>query len=446
MLKPDKLYFAPALILLLAGNVWSADFEASKHDNWGHWRGPNANGVAPEADPPISWSETKNVRWKVAVDGHGSSTPIVWGEQVFLLTAVKTDKIDPTLPKPEDQPKRKFGITFPNAVYRFVVLCLDRATGREIWRRTAVEKVPHQGHHGDNSFASASPTTDGERLYAWFGSAGMHCYDLKGNLLWQRDLGTVDTRLSFGEGSSPVVHRGRVILSRDNEGQSYILVMDARTGDELWRANRDEPSAWATPLVVERDGRTQVITNGSRRVRSYDLEDGSLLWECGGQVANVTPSPVAADGLVYCMSGYRGYALFALPLDAAGDITDSEQIAWRTDRGTPYISSPLLYDGLLYFNQSNNAILSCLDARTGAVVIERTRLPALKRLYASPVGAANRVYFVGRDGATVVLERARQFKVLAINHLDEGIDASPALSGPDLFLRGRNHLYRIANP
>ncbi len=435
------------LVALLLGGTARAqeEFASEKMQNWHQWRGPLATGAAPQADPPVRWSEENNVQWKVPIDGAGSSTPIIWGDKVFLLTSINTGKVDPDLPKPEDQPDRPFGIKFPNTFYQFVVLCLDRGSGEELWRRVAIEMIPKQGHHGDNNFASSSPTTDGERLYVWFGSAGwMFCYDLEGELLWKRELGQVEMRRSFGEGSSPVVHGDRVVLSRDNEGQSYIVALDAATGEVTWKVDRDEQSAWATPLVIQHNGRAQVVTNASNRVRSYDLRDGSLIWECGGQVGNVTPSPVTEGSLVFCMSGYRGSALYALPLDSQGDITGSERIAWSRDRGTPYVPSPLLYDGILYFNQSNNAIMSSIDADTGETVIEPTRMPAIRRIYASPVGAAGRIYFFGRDGAALVIEHGRQFKVVAENRLFEGTDASPALVGKQLFVRGVKHLYCLA--
>lgn len=434
-----------SLLLCIANLSWAGDFQELKSQNWHQWRGPHASGVAPGADPPVTWSERENVLWKVPIDGHGSSTPIVWGDKVFLLTAIDTGKVDPKLTPPEEQPERRFGIKYPNTFHQFAVLCLDRNTGQELWRRVAAEKVPNEGHHGDNSFATASPTTDGKKLYAWFGSAGLFCYDLEGNLVWSRGLGPVKTRLSFGEGSSPVVHGNRVMILRDQDEQSYLVALDADSGETVWQANRDEPSAWATPLVVQFEGKTQIITNGKNRVRSYALKDGSLIWECGGQVSNVTPSPVATKDTVFCMSGYRGSALFALPLDATGDLTDTTKIKWSKRRGTPYVPSPLLYDGLLYFNQSNNPILSCVDAASGEVVIERTRMPGIRRLYASPVGAAGRIYFAGREGTTLVIERGPEFKVIATNRLDEGADASPALVGNQLFLRGKSHLYCISS-
>ncbi|HUG19030.1 MAG TPA: PQQ-binding-like beta-propeller repeat protein [Planctomycetaceae bacterium] len=431
------------LLLVSLLGATSAVFAAEPvlHNQWTHWRGPEANGVAREAAPPLTWSETENVRWKIPIAGHGTTTPIVFGDKIFLLTAVDTGRADPSLPKPEEQPKRPFGIIYPNTTYEYIVLCLDRNTGRELWKKIAIEKIPHEGHHGDNSFASASPTTDGERLYAWFGGAGLYCYDLDGELLWKRDLGTVNTRLSFGEGCSPVVYRDRLIVNRDNEDQSTITVLDSKSGKTVWSADRDEPSAWATPLVVEVGGTTQVITNASNRVRSYDLADGSLIWECGGQVGNVIPSPVTNGELVFCLSGYRGSAALAIPLDSTGDLTGSDKIAWSVSRGSPYVPSPLLYDGLLYFNKSNDAIISCIEAQTGKILIGETRLPGVRRIYASPVGAAGRVYFVGRDGDTTVLERGEELKVLATNQLDEGCETSPAIVGKQMFLRGKNHLY-----
>ena len=223
-----------------------------------------------------------------------------------------------------------------------------------------------------------------------------------------------------------------------------MVVLDATTGDTLWRIDRDEPSGWATPLVVPRPGVTQVVTNGKNRVRSYDLRDGSLLWQCGGQVSNVTPSPVATADTVFCMSGFRGSALFALPLGATGDLTSSTKIEWNKSRGTPYVPSPLLYQGRLYFNQSNDAILTCLEAATGEPVMDRVRLPGVQRIYASPVAADGRIYIAGRDGATLVMAQGREFDVLATNFLDEGADASPALAGDQLFLRTKSHLYCLS--
>ena len=435
-----------SLMVVLAGvAVSAADFAAERAHNWHQWRGPEANGLAPLADPPVAWSQTRNVKWKVEIPGRGKSTPIIWGDRVFVTTAVDTRKVVEGAIPPDQQPQRQFGIKFPNTLYRFVVLCLDRQTGKLLWEQTAVEELPHEGHHGDNSFASASPTTDGEFLYVSFGSRGVYCYSLDGEFRWKRKLNDVSTRLSFGEGSSPVVHGDTVLLNRDNETDSRLLALDARTGESRWEAPRDESSAWATPLVVRHNGRVQVITNASRKVRSYDLANGDVIWQCGGQVGNVTPSPVLLGENVICMSGYRGSIAMSLPLAAQGDITDSGQIAWRYDRDTPYVPSPLLYDDLLYFNKSNNGVLTVLDAKTGKPVLEATRMEGISNIYASPVAAAGRVYFVARDGTTLVLKHGPMLDVLATNRLDDSVDASPAIAGRQLFLRGQSHLYCFEN-
>ncbi len=410
-------------------------------DNWHQWRGPESSGVSNTAKPPLQWNESTNIQWKTGIVGHGSSAPIIWGDKVFILTAIDTGKIEPSRPKPEDQPKRVFDITNPNTTFDFVVLCLDRNTGKQLWRQLATSQVPNEGTHSDNNFASASPVTDGERLYCWFGSAGLFCYNLDGKELWKRDLGPVKMGALLGEGSSPALHEGKLVIVRDHQGQSTIETLDARTGATLWKKDRDEGNTWATPLIVEHSGRTQVITSGSNKVRSYDLNTGDIIWQCGGLTQNAIPCPVVEDGTVYCMTGYQGYSLLALPLSAKGDITGSSSIAWSADGGTPYVPSPLLYGGLLFFNQSNQNIWSSRDAKTGEMLTDRERLPSIPNLYASPVGADGRVYVVGRNGTTLVLERSRTFKVLATNQLDDTFHASPSLAGDQLFLRGRKSLY-----
>lgn len=430
------------LLFFLTSNAIAQD--NSFAENWHQWRGPNANGVSMTADPPVLWSEDKNIKWKVAIDGEGTSTPIIWGDKVFVLTAIKTDEKDPSIPDPKDQPKTNFfDIKRPNNKHAFVVLCLDRNTGKEIWRDTAITKIPHEGAHNDNDFASASPTTDGERLYCWFGSAGLFCYDLNGKKLWERELGEARVGSSLGEGCSPVIHKDKLVIVRDHSHKGSIEVLNAATGETLWRKPRDEDNAWATPLVLEHSGRTQVITAASDFVRSYDLDSGEIIWQCSGLTGNLTPCPVVDGDFVICMSGYQGHAAVAIPLTETGDISGSEKLRWTTDRGTPYIPSPLLYDGLLYISQSNQGILRCLDSKTGEVAFGPERLNGVSNIYASPVGAAQRVYILGRDGATCVLKHSGTFEPIATNQLDERFNASPAVVGRNLFLRGEQHLYCI---
>jgi outer membrane protein assembly factor BamB len=410
-------------------------------DNWHQWRGPLATGMAPHGDPPVRWDAKTNVKWKAALPGRGSSTPIVWHDQIFILTAIDTGRHPDTLPVTESDPRFEKKTKPPQTVYQFVVLCFDRKTGELRWRQTATEQVPHEGHHPTHSYAAGSPFTDGRRLYVSFGSRGIYCYDLAGKLQWCRDLGRLNTRLGWGEAVTPVTHGDTVIVNWDQEAGSFITALDARTGNPRWKVDRDEPTSWATPLVVQSNGRTQVIVNGTKRVRSYDLATGRVIWECGGQTINAIPSPVIGDGVVFCMTGYRGAAAYALPLSASGDITNTQKIIWHYDRGTPYVPSPLLTGNRLYFTHANDPLLTCLDAKTGKPLIDRERLPGLKSLYASPVSAAGRIYFVGRDGTTVVLKQSDKLEVLATNRLDDPIDASPAIVGKQMFLRGEKYLY-----
>jgi outer membrane protein assembly factor BamB len=324
-------------------------------------------------------------------------------------------------------------------------MALDRNTGKTLWEKTAREQVPHEGHHRDGTFASCSPVTDGEHLYVSFGSFGLYCYDLKGELKWEKDLGDMRTRNAFGEGSSPALHGDTLVVNWDHEGEDFIVALDKRTGKERWRQPRDEPTTWSTPLIVEHEGKAQVVVSATNKVRAYDLETGAPVWECGGMTANVIPTPVSGFGMVYAISGFRGSALLAIKLGGKGALDGTETIAWKHGKSTPYVPSPALIGERLYFLSGNNGILSCFNARTGQPFYEATRVTELGGgVYASPVGAGDRLYVVGRDGQTAVIKAGDKFEVLAANKLDERIDASPAIVGSQLFLRGRDHLYCIA--
>jgi outer membrane protein assembly factor BamB len=414
-------------------------------DNWPSWRGPAANGVAPaDANPPLHWDKETHIQWMAELPGQGSATPVVWGDQVFVLTAIETDHQAKPDEMPKVDPRFETKTHPPTHFYRFEVLSFDRNTGKLRWRQVAAEAVPHEGHHPTHSYAAGSPATDGKRLYVSFGSFGVFAYDLSGHLLWSRDLGRLHTRLGWGEAVTPVVHGDSLILNRDQEADSKLVVLDAATGKPRWEAQRDEKTSWNTPLVVESRGRTQAIVNGTNRVRSYDLASGKPIWEVGGMTTNAIPSAVAADGVAYIVSGYLGAAAVAVPLDSTGDLTDSSKVVWRYSKGTPYVPSPLLFDGRLYFTEANTAMLTVLDAKTGKPILAAQRLPKVSAFYASPIAAAGRIYFVGRDGTTVVLKAGDHFDVLAINKLDDPVDASPAVAGRQLFLRGQKHLYCIA--
>jgi outer membrane protein assembly factor BamB len=431
------------LAALAATPTRAGDLARKRLDNWNHWRGPEANGSAPHADPPLVWTAQKNVKWKVPLPGKGSATPIVWGDQVFVVTAIKTDRVAAAADLPKLDPTLERKTTPPSNYYQFVVMSFDRATGKLRWKKQAAEKVPHEGHHFTHSYAAGSPTTDGKRLYVSFGSFGIYCYDLDGNLLWQRDLGRLITRLGWGEAVTPVVHGDSLLLNWDQERDASLICLNAATGETKWKADRDEKTSWNTPLVVEHQGRAQVIVNGTNRIRSHDLATGKVLWYTNGMTVNAIPSPVVADGVVYCMSGYTGSAAVAVDLDAQGDAEKAAKVRWRYGKGTPYCPSPLLLGDRLYFTQANNALLTVLDRKTGKAVLEKERLPGQQSFYASPVAAKGRIYLVDRDGTTLVLKASDQLEVLATNVLGDPVDASPALVGRQLFLRGANYLWCI---
>jgi outer membrane protein assembly factor BamB len=430
----------------------------SSKANWPRWRGPLANGVAPLAEPPLKWSESENVKWKLTIPGFGTSTPIIWEDQVFILTAIPTGKKADSSPPaavasppnlPDQPPGQAPGSLArpeqPNESYQFVVLAVDRTTGKIRWQKTAREQVPHEGHHRDHGFASASPVTDGEHLFVHFGSRGLYCYDLNGTLKWEKDLGDMQTRNGFGEGSSPALHGEIIVVLWDHEGDDFIVALDKRTGEERWRQKRDEPTTWSTPLIVEHDGKAQVIATATNKIRSYDLSTGQPLWECGGMTTNVIPTAVSDFGMVYATSGYRGSALLAIRLGRTGDLTGTDAIAWEHHKSTPYVSSPLLLGERIYFFAGNNGTLSCFDAKTGKAHFEAERIAdLLGGVYGSPVGANGRVYLTGRDGKFVVIKDADRLEILASNKLDDRFDASPAAVGKQLFLRGHQSLYCVA--
>ena len=432
----SSVFIASALAVALLG-----EFTPEQERNWPQWRGPHASGVAPHGNPPLKWAENKNVKWKVKIPGQGSSTPIVWGNRIFVTMAIPTGaKI-----KPEKTDSFGMGIIQPTRINKFALCALDRDTGEIIWKRTLKEDLPSEGIHPTNTWASNSPVTDGKHVWAYFGSQGLYCVDMKGTLIWEKDLGNMDIRFDFGEGSSPTLYKNKIILSWDHEGPSFMVTLDKNTGKELWRAERDEVTSWATPLVVEHGNGHQVITSATNRVRSYDLATGKLIWETNGMTVNPIPSPVAARGIVYVTSGFRGNKLLAIRLEGAeGNITGSDNIVWSLNRDTPYVPSPLLYGDAIYFLKSNSGILSAFDAQTGKELYSQQRVEGISNIYSSLVGAGNRVYITSREGTTVVIERGKKYKVLATNILDDEFDASMAVVGNEIYLRGKKHLYRIS--
>ncbi|TLD70341.1 hypothetical protein FEM03_13445 [Phragmitibacter flavus] len=438
---------------------------ADETETWPQWRGPSADGVSADGRPPLEWSESNNVQWKVKIPGNGSSTPIIWGNQVFITTAVSTAKAGdkastpqaveieapaPATPVDGERRRRRPGGgggmrgEAPDHPYEFVLMCLDRKTGGVIWQKVVTQEKPHEGHHHDHGFASHSPITDGERVYAYFGSRGLHCFDMDGALLWSKQLGQMQTRNSFGEGSSPALVGKVLVINWDHEGADFVVALDKVTGKERWRKERDEPTSWSTPLAVQHEGKWQAVVSATNKIRSYDVETGDVIWECGGMTLNVIPTPVVKDGVLYAASGFRGNALLAIKLGGKGDLTGTDSVLWSHDARTPYVPSPVLYEDRLYFFSGNTGMLSSLDVKTGAVKIDAERVPGLTGVYASPVAAAGRLYLTGRGGEVVVIKPDDTLEVLASNKLDDRFDASPAAVGNQLFLRGHQYLYCLS--
>jgi outer membrane protein assembly factor BamB len=415
-------------------------------ENWPQWRGPLATGEAPEADPPLTWDENDgtNIRWKTEIPGRGHSTPVVWGDKVFLTTAVPFGDAHP--PRPSTAPGNHDNLPVTHQ-HRFVALAVDRNRGEIVWRKTLREALPHEQGHYTGSLASSSPVTDGEHVFAFFGSFGLHCLSVDGRLIWKKDFGPMQSLHGHGEGSSPALYHETLIVNWDHEGDSFIVALDKATGEERWRAQRNEVTSWASPIIVEHEGKPQVIVSGTSRVRGYNLASGEVLWECGGLSSNIVASPVSAEGMVFAGSSYDKRALLAIRLKgASGDITGGEQIAWSRFRGTPYVPSPLLYDDALYFLTHYQGILSRVDARTGEDRPGAVRLPGIGNIYSSPVAAADRIYVTDLEGKTAVVSRGEPPRMLSLNRLSEPISASAAIASRQLFLRGEKHLYCLAEP
>jgi outer membrane protein assembly factor BamB len=419
--------FIPLLLLIITNSALSqtVDFES----NWPNWRGPLANGIAPKSDPPVSWSETTNIRWRTAIPGKGFSTPIVWDKYVFVTTAIPKEGVPELTMMP----------------YIFKVIALNRADGKILWEKTVADEEVEDRIHQTASHVSSSPVTDGKYLYAYFGSRGLFCLDFKGSIIWKRDFGQMQKRSNFGEGSSPALYGNKIVVQWDHEGQSEIFCVDKRTGKDLWKKDRDEPSSWSTPLILEYNGKVQVITTASNKVRSYNLDNGDIIWECSGLTGNVIPDAVFGDGILYVMSGFRGNALLAIRMaDAIGDISGSKAIVWSTNLNTPYVPSPILVNKRLYFLRQNSGAISCLDAATGKVYYGVKMLADLGVVYNSPVYASGRIYQLGSTGLTCTLKDGPDLVIISENKLDDSFTASPAIAGDEIFLRGLKFVYCIA--
>ncbi len=408
---------------------------------WGQWRGPLQTGVAPKADPPIHWSEGKNILWKTQLPGLGHSTPIVWNDRIYLTSAREIGEKFKARP---DTAPGAHDNKLVDSRFEFLAIAIDRKTGKIVWQKSLNNAIPHEGAHNSASLASASAVTDGKHIYFHFGSYGLFCLDRDGNTKWRIDLGIMHSKHGHGEGSSPALADGTLVVNWDQEDQSFVAAFDAKDGSVIWKVDRPEPTSWSSPIIIDQGGRKQVVVAGTGRIRGYDLKTGEVIWSCGGLSHNVCATPVYADGMLYAGSSYETRMIMGINVDGAtGDITSSDRVVWQSTLRPPYVPSLLLVGDALYFLRHYQGILTRLDAKTGEQPTGPFRLERMQEIYASPVSAAGRIYVTDRSGGTIVISADKEHQQLALNRLDDRFSASAALVDRETYLRGEKNLYCI---
>jgi outer membrane protein assembly factor BamB len=430
------------VIALPAVQAWG------KGSNWPQWRGPSGQGVSEEKGLPLEWSDKKNVKWKTALSGRGHSSPIVWGNRIFITTAIEGPPATGVKP-----PKHTFNneeFVHPDWAeagrsYTLKLIAVDAARGRVLWERTAYDGPITDYRHKKNTYASATPVTDGRYVYAYFGTEGLYCYDFNGRLAWKRSLGYIN-QLGMGAGTSPVLFDNLIILQcdqRDDGKGSFLVALDKRTGRETWRVARSHRYTWATPVIARSAGRTELITSGAESTIAYDPATGKELWRAEGVISNAIPTPVIGHNIVVVSAGSQAKRAIAIRLGGSGDLTGTQDIVWRYQKGTAYVPSPILYGDYVYL-MTDAGLLTCLDVKTGEVKYEGKRVPVPAKFMASPVAFENKILITSEDGDTFVLKAGPEYEVLHTNSLGEPVYASPAIADGRIFIRGDKHLYCIA--
>ena len=442
-----KLSISSALMIL---SVILIGTDLISAQNWPGWRN-DGNGISPEKNLPTKWSEGEGVKWKIPVPGAGHSSPIVWENRIFITTAVAEDPnvesfrggvyMGGNRNKPDE------------SEYSYLVICLGTGQGNVLWSKEVTRQSPKTRRHTKNTYASETPVTEGKYIFASFGSAGLYCVDFVGNVVWQHNLGLMRRQRGWGTGASPILFRNTVIFNCDSDDDSYIAAFDKTTGNQVWRAERDEGASWGTPFLLKTDGRTIIVTNATQRMRGYDAVTGKLLWECAGGSMITVPSPVAAQGLVFLSSGHSllpNRPIVAIGQEASGNITpdkgqsQSDGVAWSYRSGGAYVPSPIAIGENLYVPHDRGT-MTCYESKTGKVVYENQKLGTGNTITASPIAGDGKIYVLTEDGECYVIKPGADFEILAVNKLDEVFCASPAVSAGKIYLRGRKHLYCIGN-
>jgi outer membrane protein assembly factor BamB len=419
--------------------------------NWSQWRGPEGTGISTETNVPVEWNTNKNIKWKTAIPGRGHSSPIVWGNKVFLTTDIEGEEVPGAKPVQHLLEGKVF--VHPDSVganrkHLFKVLCFDRDSGKVLWEQTAYTGTVYDDRHRKGSYAAPTPATDGSRVYAWFGGEGdgLYCYDFNGKLIWKNPVGKIAS-VGMGPGTSPLIYENLVVLQCDeDEGKnSFIIALDKKTGKEVWKSARKVQASWSTPLIVKTAQRTELITSGNELIISYDPKTGKELWQAKGHGSNAIPSPLQGHGMVFVYAGFPVKKTMAIKLGGSGDISGSPNVVWQYDKGTAYVPSSILYGEYLYL-MSDRGIVTCLDAKTGKIVYEGGRIPVPATFTASPIAFDGKILLTSEDGDTYVIKAGPKHEILATNSVGEPVYASPAVSDGMVFIRGEKNLYCIGAP
>ena len=435
-----KAFVAVIILVSLSGAVTAS--------NWPQWRGPDGSGISTEKNLPAEWTPTKNIKWKTPIEGRGHSSPIVWGNKIFLTTAIEGEVVPGAKAVKHTSEGREF--LHPDSVgadhkHTFKVMAVDRDTGKILWETVAWEGTPYDNRHRKSSYAASTPATDGKLVYAFFGTEGLYAYDFNGKLAWKADLGKLGT-VGMGTGTSPILFENLVIVQcdEDNGESSFIVALDKKTGKEVWRTPRKVQVSWSTPLLVRTAKRAELVTSGTELVISYDPATGKELWRHKGVESNAIPSPVANAETVFVVAGFPAKIALAIKLGGSGDLTGTPSVPWTYAKGTAYVPSPILYGDYLYLT-TDRGILTCIDAKTGEVKYEGGRIPIPATFTASPVAFEGKILLTSEDGDTFIVKAGPKHEILATNSIGEAVYASPAIADGSIFIRGEKNLYRIGS-
>ncbi len=442
--KTLKVSLISSLALVALFSLTTVGFAA----NWPQWRGPDGSGISTEKNLPAEWTPTKNIKWKTPISGRGHSSPIVWGNKIFLTTAIEGELVpDAKAAKHMIEGKE---YVHPDSVganhkHTFKVIALNRDTGKILWETVAWEGTPYDNRHRKSSYAASTPATDGKLVYAFFGSEGLYAFDFNGKPAWNAQLGKMGT-VGMGTGTSPILYENLVIVQCDEENgeSSFIVALDKKTGKEVWRTPRKVQVSWSTPLLVRGATRSELIASGTEFVISYDPATGKELWRHKGVESNAIPSPVANSDMVFVVAGFPAKIAMAIKLGGSGDLTGTPNVPWKYAKGTAYVPSPILYGDYLYLT-TDRGILTCIDAKTGEVKYEGGRIPIPATFTASPVAFEGKILMTSEDGDTFIVKAGPKHEIIGTNSIGEAVYASPAVAEGRIFIRGEKNLYCIGS-